>query len=69
MAPAKVPRPILERLAKEMEQITALPEVRDKMIAMGLTPKAVVLHDFDNYIQSEVDKLGRLVKVSGAKAE
>jgi tripartite-type tricarboxylate transporter receptor subunit TctC len=69
VAPAKVPRPILERLAKEMEQITAMPEVRDKMIAMGLTPKAVVLHDFDNYIQSEVDKLGRLVKVSGAKAE
>jgi tripartite-type tricarboxylate transporter receptor subunit TctC len=69
VAPAKVPRPILDQLAKEMEQITALPEVRNKMISMGLIPKAVVLRDFDNYIQSEVEKLGRLVKVSGAKAE
>ena len=64
-----MPRPILDQLAKEMEQITALPEVRNKMISMGLIPKAVVLRDFDNYIQSEVEKLGRLVKVSGAKAE
>lgn len=47
----------------------ALPEVRDRLMSSALPPKAVVLRDFDNYIQSEIEKLGRLVKASGAKAE
>ncbi len=69
VAPAKVPRPVLEQVAKEVQQVTALPEVREKMIAQGLIPKATVLREFDTYIQSEIGKLGKLVKASGAKAE
>ena len=69
VAPSKVPRPILERLAKEINEITAMPEVRDKMAQQGLVPKQVVLDKFDAYIKSEIEKLGVLVKASGAKAD
>ncbi|MBS0338172.1 MAG: tripartite tricarboxylate transporter substrate binding protein [Proteobacteria bacterium] len=69
VAPARVPRPILEQVAKEVQQVGALPDVREKMISQGLIPKAVVLHEFDTYIQAEIDKLGKLIRASGAKAE
>lgn len=69
VAPVKAPRPILEQIAREVQQVTALPDVREKMMAQGLTPKTLALREFDAYIQAEIDKLGRLVKASGAKAE
>ncbi len=69
VAPAKTPRPVMERLAKEINEITALPEVQQKMAQQGLVPKQVVLDQFDAYIKAEIDKLGALVKASGARAD
>lgn len=68
IAPAKTPRPILERIAKEMQEISALPEVRGKMQSQGLVPRVLVLDDFDRFIKAEVEKQGALVKASGATA-
>ena len=69
VAPSKVPRPILERVAKEVNEITASAEVQQKMAQQGLVPKQLVLDGFDAYIRTEIDKLGALVKASGAKAD
>lgn len=69
VAPAKTPKAVLERLAKEINEITAMPEVQQKMAAQGLVPKQLVLDKFDAYIRSEIDKLGALVKASGARAD
>lgn len=68
IAPAKTPRPILERIAKEVREISALPEVREKMLQQGLVPRVIVLDEFNRYIASEVKKQGELVKASGATA-
>ena len=69
VAPAKTPKAVMERLAREINEITALPEVQQKMAQQGLVPKQVALEKFDAYILSEIDKLGALVKASGAKAD
>lgn len=69
VAPAKVPRAALDILAREVQQVTALPEVRERMVNQGLIPKNLLLAEFDAYIGAEIDKMGRLVKASGAKAE
>jgi len=68
IAPAKTPRPVLERIAKEIREISALPEVREKMLQQGLVPRVIVLDEFDRYIAAEVKKQGELVKASGATA-
>jgi len=68
IAPAKTPRPILERMAREIREISALPEVREKMHAQGLVPRVIVLDEFDRYIRAEIEKQGGLVKASGATA-
>jgi len=69
VAPARMPRPVAERLAREVNEITAMPDVQQKMAQQGLVPKQVVLDKFDAYIASEIRKLGVLVKASGARAD
>ena len=68
IAPAKTPRPILERVAREIQEISKLPEVRAKMQQQGLVPRVIVLDEFDRFIAAEVKKQGALVKASGATA-
>jgi len=68
IAPAQTPRPVLERVAREIREISALPEVREKMQQLGLVPRLLVLDAFDKFIASEVKKQGELVKASGATA-
>ncbi|MEO5692699.1 MAG: tripartite tricarboxylate transporter substrate binding protein [Usitatibacter sp.] len=69
IAPAKAPHAALERMAKEIREISALPAVKEKMQQQGLVQNLLTLGDFDKYIKSEVEKQGRLVKASGAKAD
>lgn len=68
IAPAQTPRPVLEQLAREIQQANEQPDVREKMAAQGLLPKRMVLDEYDGFIRAEIDKLGRIVKASGAKA-
>ncbi len=68
VAPAKVPGPILEQLAREVRAAGDAPEIREKMIAQGLIPRFIGTREFDAYIKAEIDKLGDVVRASGAKA-
>jgi tripartite-type tricarboxylate transporter receptor subunit TctC len=68
MAPAQTPRPVLEALAREIQHANDQPDVRERMAGQGLVPKRVVLGQFDDFIRSEIDKLGSIVRASGAKA-
>jgi tripartite-type tricarboxylate transporter receptor subunit TctC len=68
IAPAGTPKPILDLLAREIVHANDQPDVRERMGGQGLVPKRMVLGDFDAFIRSEIEKLGRIVKASGAKA-
>ncbi|HMN80556.1 MAG TPA: tripartite tricarboxylate transporter substrate binding protein [Burkholderiaceae bacterium] len=67
VAAAKSPRPVVERIAAELRAITGLPDVREKMVSQGLTPTVVTLGEFDGYIRTEIDKLGRIVRGSNIR--
>jgi tripartite-type tricarboxylate transporter receptor subunit TctC len=69
VASSKTPKPELAILARAMRQVTELPEVREKLGAQGLVPNTLVLGEFDRFINSEVEKLGRIVKMGGVKQE
>ena len=62
LAPAKTPRPVIEKLASQLQQIAAMPDVRQRLQALGMTPGAVQLADFDARIASEVGMFGRIAK-------
>jgi tripartite-type tricarboxylate transporter receptor subunit TctC len=68
IAPANTPRPVLDIVAREVVHANEQPDVRERMASQGLVPKRMVLGDYDGFIRSEIEKLGRIVKASGAKA-
>lgn len=68
LAPKKTPRPVMERLARELKAVSDMPEIREKLIAQGITPMQSVLGQCDQYIKAQIEQQGELVKASGATA-
>jgi tripartite-type tricarboxylate transporter receptor subunit TctC len=67
LAPARTPRPIIDRLNKEFITALRLPDVKEFLLAQGLDPAPSTPEEFGEYIKSEIAKWARVVKVSGAK--
>lgn len=57
VASRKVPKQILELLAKEMAAISAEPEIAQKMLAQGVVSKVIQLSDFDAFIKSDIERV------------
>lgn len=68
LAPAKVPQPVLERLAAAILQTLDDKDLLDRFRAQGLIPRRITLRDFDGYIRADMDKLAPVIKASGARA-
>ena len=65
-APAGTPKPIVDKLHAEMNKIMADPEMKKKIIDIGLLPlDPPSLADTEKYIVSERQKWGGLVKELG----
>jgi tripartite-type tricarboxylate transporter receptor subunit TctC len=68
-APAGLPREVLARVNAETARVMALPDVREKLAALGLevdtgTPEALA-----SFMQAESAKWAKVVKDSGAKPD
>jgi len=68
-APAGTPRPIIDRLQRELKTVINLPEVRDRMIAQGQTPVGNTPEEFTANVRADLPKWDALIKASGAKIE
>ena len=66
---AKTPKSIMEALSRQLLRVSQNPDVAEKLGSQGLIIQKMVLSEFDAFIAKEVDKLGRIVKLSGAKPE
>ena len=66
-APAKTPRPVVERLNTTINR--ALPELRDRYGALGMDLAGGSATDFDKVLVAERDKWAKVVKMSGARIE
>ena len=70
VAPAGVPRPIVDQLAAQIAKLVADPATRDKLTALSLEPLTGSTPDsFAAYVKTEVDRWAVVVKASGAEAE
>jgi tripartite-type tricarboxylate transporter receptor subunit TctC len=68
-APAGTPRPIIDRLQRELRFVIQMPEVRDKMVAQGQTPVGNTPEEFVANVKADFPKWEALIKASGAKLE
>jgi tripartite-type tricarboxylate transporter receptor subunit TctC len=69
MAPARTPRPVLEKLNAEVNKIINSPEVKEAWAKQGAFPMGMSIEGFDKFLREEVVKWAKAVKASGAKAD
>ena len=68
-APKSMPQPIVQKLSNEIAQITRLPEVRERFLALGAEPVGNSAEEFAAFTKSELNKWARVVKQSGARVD
>ena len=68
-APAGTPPAIVKRLNNEIVKIINMPEVREKLAALGAEPVGNSPEEFAAMVKAEVVKWADVVKKSGAKVD
>jgi tripartite-type tricarboxylate transporter receptor subunit TctC len=66
---AGTPAPIIERLNKDFNAVLAMPEVRERLLGMGVQPAGSTPQELGALIQRESAKWKKVIELSGAKAE
>jgi len=69
LAPVKTPKPLLAKLSAEVARIVGLPDVKERLLALGADPAPTSPEGFDAYIRGEVGKFQKIVHEAGIKPE
>jgi tripartite-type tricarboxylate transporter receptor subunit TctC len=69
MAPKGTPPGIVSRLNAEIAKIQSKAEVRQDWASQGATPMVMTPDEFARYLDHDIVKWERIVKISGAKAD
>jgi tripartite-type tricarboxylate transporter receptor subunit TctC len=69
VGPIGIPAPIVQKLNAEVAAVFAMPDVRERLLALGAEPAPNSVEEFRAYIRSEMAKWGKAVRDSGAKAD
>jgi len=68
-APAKTPRPLVNKLSREITDILAQPDVKERYAMLGIEPGPADPDTFAAYLKKEIAKWGKVIRDSGAKAD
>lgn len=68
-APAATPRPIIERLSRELAAVVALPAVQDKLRNLGVEPDGRQADAFATFQRAEITKWSKVIQEAGIQAE
>ena len=69
LAPAKTPRPVIERLQKEIAVVLADPEVRTRYEALGIEPVGNTPDQFAAQIRDDLARWEKVVKQANIKID
>jgi tripartite-type tricarboxylate transporter receptor subunit TctC len=68
-APAGLPAPIAERISGELQKMLSKPEVKERMLSVGVEVFYTGPKEFDGYVRSELVKWTGLIKEVGIQPE
>jgi tripartite-type tricarboxylate transporter receptor subunit TctC len=68
-APAKTPKPIVERLNREVAIALARQDIAEKIRNLGGTPTPMTTSEFDAFVRKEIAVNAEIVKASGYKPQ
>jgi tripartite-type tricarboxylate transporter receptor subunit TctC len=63
------PKPIVDRLNAEIVRALDLPDVREPLMRLGLSPSPMSPEQFTAFIRREMERNGKIVKALGLKAD
>ncbi len=68
-APARTPKPIVDRLNQEIVRALAKPDVREKFFSSGVEPVGSTPAQLEAAVKAEMVKMGKLIKDAGIREE
>jgi tripartite-type tricarboxylate transporter receptor subunit TctC len=68
-APTGTPRDVVMKLSAEVARVVKLPDVREKLLGMGVEPLGNSPEQVDEWIRKEIARYGPVVKAGNIKAE
>jgi tripartite-type tricarboxylate transporter receptor subunit TctC len=68
-APAGTPRPIVQRVSRDVGEVLRLPEARALLLSQGADPAPSTPEAFAAFLKSEIAKWGKVIKAAGIQAE
>jgi tripartite-type tricarboxylate transporter receptor subunit TctC len=68
LVPAKTPRPIIDRLNKELTAVLNSPDIKEALFKQGLDAAPGTPEEFGAYMRSEMAKWAKVIKAAGIKA-
>jgi len=68
-APATTPPAITEQIARDLAQVVATADVRERLTRLGAEPMAMTPREFSRFVESEIEAAQRIVRVSGIKPQ
>jgi tripartite-type tricarboxylate transporter receptor subunit TctC len=69
LVPRGTPRDLIDRLHREIARIVALPEVRERLSALGFEPIGSTPEEFAVRIKWEIDKWANVIRTAGIKVQ
>ncbi len=69
LAPAGTPKPVVDRLNAELVKAMRTPEVSERIRAQAYDPWTLTAEEFTAFLRTDYAKWGKVVKLSGVKAE
>ncbi len=62
LAPAGTPKPVVDRLHAEVQRILALPDIKERLSALGAEPSSMSTTDFAQWFKTEIPAMAKIVK-------
>jgi tripartite-type tricarboxylate transporter receptor subunit TctC len=66
---AKTPRPVVAKLNREVTRILGLPDVKERLLALGAEPTPITAEQFDAHVRSEVAKFRKIIQDANIKVD
>lgn len=68
-APAGTPRPVIDRIQQQIVRTLQRPDVRERMLDLGITPVGNTPEELAMILQADLEKWTRVAKTAGVKAD
>lgn len=68
-APAGTPADVVDKINRDVQRVLAMPDVKERMAALGAEPMPMSPAEFDRFMHAEMDDAAKVVKAAAIKVQ